>query len=79
MQPEERKEYKAGELWIGPCSWDKSGKSIKYAYLSEDMRISRGAPEVLLEDLVAMIVFVIEKNMLSKAEIKLLKDCFDGK
>jgi len=55
-----------GEIRIGWASWDfdkHNSGSVKWAYKDEAGRISRGAPEVPIDVLVAMIKAVLKQEL----------------
>lgn len=57
--------YGHGHINIGWASWDDGSKtsvSIKYAYPDSRGRISRGSPEIALEDFLAMREFFVENE-----------------
>ena len=65
MRPDKKIKYSSGELWIGTSSWNSNVRSIKYAYLGGDYRISRGSPEIRIDDLVEMLLFALKEKELS--------------
>lgn len=72
MRPDKRRQYEDGEMWIGASSWNSTVRSVKYAYIGKDCRISRGSPEVRIKDLVAMLIFAIEEGEASADERNLI-------
>lgn len=65
-----------GELRIGWASWDKRkfhDRSIKWAYLDESGKVSRGCPEVPFDVLVDMAVLAYEQGELSGKEVTRLR------
>jgi hypothetical protein len=68
MKPLIRKRYQAGEMWIGPASFDPSQTAIKYAYAGRDGRISRGSPEVSIDLLADMVMFAAEQGQFNEKQ-----------
>lgn len=65
--------YREGQINIGWASWDDGSKtsvSIKYAYPDSRGRISRGSPEIALEDFFAMREFFVENEAGIQAILK---------
>ncbi len=65
--------YGHGHINIGWASWDDGSKtsvSIKYAYPDSRGRISRGSPEIALEDFLAMREFFVENEARIQAILK---------
>jgi hypothetical protein len=65
--------YRSGKIIIGWASWDDGSKtavSIKYAYPDSRGRISRGSPEIALEDFFAMREFFVENEPRIQAILK---------
>jgi hypothetical protein len=65
--------YRHGHINIGWASWDDGSKtsvSIKYAYPDSRGRISRGSPEIALEDFLAMREFFVENEAGIQAILK---------
>ena len=60
--------YGNGELRIGWASWDDGSlteRSVKYAYPDASGKISRGAPELSFDVLVAMLTYAANENEFS--------------
>ena len=81
MIPICKKPYKDGDLRIGWASWDKDKdtnkmrytyRSIKYAYLTDNGNVSRGAPELPFDILLDMAAYAAETGELDgfPAEVK---------
>jgi hypothetical protein len=71
-----------GDIRIGWASWDKgtyTQRSIKYAYLDKNGKISRGSPEVSFNTLIEMVIFAYQQGEFSKEEVEKLKKLFCGK
>ena len=80
MIPTVIKSYdKEGDIRIGWASWDKgtyTKRSIKYAYLDKNGKISRGSPEVSFDALIEMVIFAYQQGEFSKEEVEKLKKIF---
>lgn len=65
-----------GSLRIGWASWDDGSlreRSIKYAYLNESGKISRGCPELPFDILVDMLLLAIKQNELSPEDLEKIR------
>lgn len=76
MVPTFKTPYRDGDLRIGWASWDdgsRTSRSIKYAYLDESGKISRGCPELPFDILVDMVVLAAKQGELSKDKLDQLR------
>ncbi len=78
MVPIHREPHREGELLLGWPTWDPTGQkykrmSVKYSYPDRRGRPSRGAPEVPMETLVAMLKVALRHQQIRPAERVQLK------
>ena len=71
-----------GEIRCGISSWDggdNESSSVKWAYQDKNGKISRGAPEVPIDVLFAMVDFVCaNKDVLSIEDRKIVEKYLTG-